>query len=113
MQEILEKHQVRKTNAQKRAFIDYLKNRLYKSGYTDNDIKIEENGKGVFKFVLQESVTIDDDNQELGIADYYKYFPKNNEESVPDHEDTTDTSADKTENSNNSVETGSGKNVWI
>lgn len=71
------------------------------------------NGKGVFKFVLQESVTIDDDNQELGIADYYKYFPKNNEESVPDHEDTTDTSTDKTENSNNSVETGSGKKVWI
>ncbi len=49
MQEILEKHQVRKTNAQKSAFIDYLKNRLRKSGYTDNDIKIEENGKGVFK----------------------------------------------------------------
>ena len=49
MQEILEKHQVRKTNAQKSAFIDYLKNRLYKSGYTDNDIKIEEKGKGVFK----------------------------------------------------------------
>lgn len=32
------------------------------------------NGEGVFKFVLQEVATTDDDNQELGIADYYKHF---------------------------------------
>jgi hypothetical protein len=31
-------------------------------------------GKGVYKFVLQEVNTTDDDNQELGIADYYKHF---------------------------------------
>ena len=35
------------------------------------------NSEGVFKFVLQEVNTTDDDNQELGIADYYKHFPKN------------------------------------
>lgn len=35
------------------------------------------NGDGVFKFVLQEINTTDLDNQELGIADYYAYFPKN------------------------------------
>lgn len=35
------------------------------------------NKKGVFKFVLQEVTTTEDDNQELGIADYYKHFPKN------------------------------------
>ena len=34
------------------------------------------NGEGVFKFVLQEVVATDDDNMELGIADYYKHFPK-------------------------------------
>lgn len=35
------------------------------------------NGAGVFKFVLQEVNTTDNDNQELRIADYYKYYPKN------------------------------------
>lgn len=34
------------------------------------------NGNGVFKFVLQEVNSTDDDNFELGIADYYKHFPK-------------------------------------
>lgn len=33
------------------------------------------NNKGVFKFVLQEVNSTDDDNHELGIADYYKHFP--------------------------------------
>ena len=32
------------------------------------------NGRGVYKFVLQEVDTTDFDNQELGIADYYKYY---------------------------------------
>lgn len=49
MQEILEKHQIRKRNSQKSDFIEYLKDRLQKSGYTKDDIKIEENGKGIFK----------------------------------------------------------------
>ena len=34
-------------------------------------------GDGVFKFVLQEVTATGDDNFELQIADYYKYFPKN------------------------------------
>lgn len=34
------------------------------------------NQEGVFKFVLQESTATKDDNHELGIADYYKYFPR-------------------------------------
>lgn len=33
-------------------------------------------GEGVYSFVLQESVSTDNDNLELGIADYYKHFPK-------------------------------------
>lgn len=34
------------------------------------------NGEGVYKFVLQEVQSTDDDNQALRIADYYKYYPK-------------------------------------
>lgn len=34
------------------------------------------NNQGVFKFVLQEVTATDDDNHVLGIADYYKYFPR-------------------------------------
>ena len=34
------------------------------------------NNQGVYKFVLQEVSATDDDNHELGIADYYKYFPR-------------------------------------
>ena len=41
------------------------------------------NGEGVFKFVLQEVATTDDDNQELGIADYYKHFPKPSNVEIP------------------------------
>lgn len=38
------------------------------------------NNEGVFKFVLQEVNSTADDNHELGIADYYKYFPKSGAE---------------------------------
>ena len=34
------------------------------------------NSDGVYSFVLQEVVSTDDDNHELGIADYYKHFPR-------------------------------------
>lgn len=34
------------------------------------------NGEGVYCFVLQEVVSTKDDNMQLGIADYYKHFPK-------------------------------------
>lgn len=34
------------------------------------------NAKGCYKFVLQEVTSTVDDNQELGIADYYKYYPR-------------------------------------
>ena len=37
------------------------------------------NGEGVYKFVLQEVTATGDDNFELQIADYYKYFPKETE----------------------------------
>lgn len=34
------------------------------------------NNMGVYKFVMQEVETTQDDNVELGIADYYKHFPR-------------------------------------
>lgn len=34
------------------------------------------NSQGTYKFVLQEVTATEDDNHELGIADYYKHFPK-------------------------------------
>lgn len=36
------------------------------------------NNEGIYVFVLKEANSTDDDNTELGIADYYKYFPKDN-----------------------------------
>lgn len=47
----------------------YLLTKPLKLGRTFNDM-------GVFKFVLQEVTATEDDNHELGIADYYKHFPK-------------------------------------
>ncbi len=41
------------------------------------------NDNGVYKFVLQEVNTTDSDNQELGIADYYKHFPKVDDPELP------------------------------
>ena len=34
------------------------------------------NSQGAYKFVLQEVTGTKDDNLELGIADYYKHFPR-------------------------------------
>ena len=61
------------------------------------------NNKGVYSFVLQEVVSTDDDNHELGIADYYKYFPK---EAIPNDSDNDDSSPE--------IESDeSGKKVWL
>lgn len=46
------------------------------------------NTDGVYSFVLQEVVSTDDDNHELGIADYYKYFPKDTSPTQPDSEES-------------------------
>lgn len=44
-------------------------------------------GEGIYSFVLQEVVSTEDDNIELGIADYYKHFPKNTTEEKVDKTD--------------------------
>lgn len=60
------------------------------------------NNEGIFSFVLQEVVSTDDDNMELCIADYYKYFPKDNPTDTPEDNVTEDnTSSDE------------GKKVWL
>ena len=47
---ILTEYQVRKTNKEKTRFSEYIKSRLFKSGYVpESDITIEEKGKGIFK----------------------------------------------------------------
>lgn len=61
------------------------------------------NNQGIYKFVLQEVNTTDDDNQALRIADYYKHFPREDTGKVsiglsidPDH-----------------MTTDNGKKVWL
>lgn len=61
------------------------------------------NGNGVFKFVCQEVNTTEDDNQELGVADYYKYYPKEPVDVV-----TSDTKIDPENNT-----TDDGRSVWL
>lgn len=51
----------------------YILSKPLKSGQTYNN-------KGTFKFVLQEVTATKYDNHILGIADYYKYFTKENKE---------------------------------
>lgn len=71
----------------------YLLTKPFKKGATIN-------GEGTFKFVLQEVTATEYDNHELGIADYYQYFPKG-DESV----DTTPSDVQ--------VDDTGGKKVWI
>jgi len=60
-------------------------------------------GNGIYSFVLQEVVSTDDDNMELGIADYYKHFPK----------DDSSTGDDGTGSSDDSKTDTGGKKVWL
>lgn len=56
------------------------------------------NGKGAFKFVLQEVTATGYDNHELGIADYYVHFPEEQTMEV----DPANNTDEKT-----------GKRVWL
>lgn len=57
---------------------------------------------GVYIFVLQEVVSTTDDNHELGIADYYKYFPKEKTTEMPDDSVAPDKNIDE-----------NGRRVWL
>lgn len=60
------------------------------------------NNDGTFKFVLQEVTATEYDNHELGVADYYRHFPRN---SSKDDDVPTDTPADDIPSNR--------KKVWI
>ena len=67
--------------------------------------------KGVYKFVIQEVNTTDDDNLELMIPDYYKHFPRTEASS-----DDPGTSPDPTDpNDPGSTGTGDseGRGMWL
>lgn len=74
----------------------YLLTKPLKLGWTFNQ-------HGVFKFVLQEVTTTDDDNIALRIADFYKHFPK---ETAVDHNDGVLIDTENTIS-------GTGKRVWL
>lgn len=67
---ILKEYEVRKTNKEKSRFIEYLKERLYKSGYDiENDITIETKWKGIFK--TRNIVVGDPEQAEVFITAHY------------------------------------------
>lgn len=72
-------------------------------------------GRGIYAFVLQEVVSTDDDNMELSIADYYKYYPEEDNESVDETETVGDdenhppVDSGSSENGNSST----GRKVWL
>lgn len=72
-----------------------------KRGLTYND-------EGIFKFVMHEEVVTDNDNFELGIADYYKHFPK---PSSGGQSASPQPSGDDGGNDGNG--TTGGKKVWL
>lgn len=74
----------------------YLLTKPFKLGGTYNN-------QGVYKFVLQEVNTTDNDNQQLRIADYYKHFPKT----------TTVVDGDGVIIDTDNVSTETGRKVWL
>lgn len=74
----------------------YTLSKPLKRGLTYND-------EGVFKFVLQEVVVTDYDNIELGIADYFRHFPKSSGESGAGQQPPEEQPGDN----------GGGKKVWL
>ena len=65
------------------------------------------NGNGVFKFVLQEVNSTDDDNFELGIADYYKHFPRDGQSSSDEPSDGQQSGTEQPADDN------PGRRVWL
>ena len=61
------------------------------------------NNQGVYKFVLQEVVSTDNDYLEEGIADYYKFFPK----------PTASSQSQTTEEQIYEESTTQGKKAWL
>lgn len=69
------------------------------------------NGEGVYLFVLRESNSTEDDNMKLGIANYYKYFPREDEEES-DTDSETDAGTDGSGETQTETETADRKG-WL
>lgn len=73
--------------------------------------------EGVYKFVLTESNSEDTDNHKLGIANYYKYFPKDAGVSDVKISGVTITSSIDEDSSgsviSDSEDSNDGRRVWI
>lgn len=80
-----------KFNRKSRFLVDDTDSDYYLSFDLSKPLKVGHtyNGKGVFKYVLSESNSSTFDNMDLGIADYYMYFPKESSdtEEPPEQED--------------------------
>ncbi len=66
------------------------------------------NNQGIYAFVLQESVSTDNDNFELGIPDYYLHFPKS-----PNKPPSTIDSVESITGNKGDLEDHGGKKVWL
>ena len=61
---------------------------------------------GVYKFVLQEAVMTDNDNPVLRVADYYKYYDRQDENNI-------NTATESVINPNENTDQSTGKAVWL
>lgn len=68
------------------------------------------NGTGTYSFVLQEVQSTDNDNQELGIADYYLHFPKDGDSG---NKSQHYAEPDMSHENDDAAPEGTGKKVWI
>jgi len=73
--------------------------------------------KGVYKFVIQEVNTTDDDNLELMIPDYYKHFPRDGstDTTTPDPASPSDPSdpADPDDPGSTTPVVPEGRGMWL
>lgn len=73
------------------------------------------NGKGVFRFILNEVNVTDDDNVELRIADYYNWAPKTDKH-IPDNQTNASLEqivSDAKERQENMSTTIDNRKVWL
>jgi hypothetical protein len=71
------------------------------------------NNKGVYKFVLQEVNTTDDDNQQLCIADYYKHFPKQTSQASSGQDTSQTSQGNDSTTTIDSSSSNTGRKVWL
>lgn len=88
--------------------LSYLLTKPLKLGWSFNDY-------GAYKFVMQEVNSTKDDNFELQIADYYKYFPQSGSDSSGETDGASSAGGDTGTGDSGSTPTGSGngREGWL